>query len=145
MNGRPNNNKSIVNARTTDDAKPDFAMKRSLMILTALFAPAVAFSQEGPRPISLPEAIELAKKNSPQMISARGALRTGAASLRQAKWAFSPLNNLLLGYSSSTSGGASIDSEGFVRQRPAGDWSFSQSPMGRPRGRSAPSSRRRLD
>jgi outer membrane protein len=97
------------------------------MIISALMAPALAFSQEGARPISLQEAVEMARKNSPQMISARGQLRTGSAQLRQAKWAFSPLSSLQLGYNSSTSGGASIDAEGFVRQRPAGDWSFSQS------------------
>src|SRR5688572_13346091 len=101
-------------------------MKRSLIILSALIAPTIAFSQDGPRPISLPEAIEMARKNSPQMISARGQIRTSGAQLRSAKWAFSPLQSLELSYGSSTSGGASIDSEGFLRQRPAGDWSFSQ-------------------
>src|SRR5689334_18371863 len=117
---------SAVNIRTTGNAKPDLVMKRSLMILSALIAPAVAFSQEGPRPISLPEAIELAKKNAPSMIQARGTLRTNAAALRVAKWAYFPLNGLQLGYSSSTSGGATIDQDGFLRQRPAGDWSFGQ-------------------
>jgi outer membrane protein TolC len=61
------------------------------------------------------------------MIQARGTLRTNAAALRVAKWAYFPLNNLQLGYSSSTSGGATIDQDGFLRQRPAGDWSFGQS------------------
>jgi outer membrane protein len=97
------------------------------MILSALIAPALAFSQEGPRPISLPEAIQLAKKNAPSMIQARGTLRTNASALKVAKWAYFPLNQLTLGYSSSTSGGATIDQDGFLRQRPAGDWSFGQS------------------
>lgn len=101
-------------------------MKRTLIILSALLAPAVALSQEGARPISLPEAVELAKKNAPSMIQARGNLRTGAAALKVAKWAYFPFNGLTLSYGSSTSGGATIDQDGFLRQRPAGDWSFNQ-------------------
>jgi outer membrane protein len=101
-------------------------MKRSLLILTALVAPTIAFPQDAPRPISISEAIALAKKNAPSMIQARGSLRTSAATLRQRKWAFNPLNSLQFSYSSSTGGGASIDNEGFLRQRPNSDWSFGQ-------------------
>ena len=102
-------------------------MKRTLILLSALMAPAVAFAQEGPRPISLQEAIDLAKRNAPSTIQARGTLRTNAAALKVAMWAYFPFNGLTLGYSSSTSGGATIDQDGFLRQRPAGDWSFGQS------------------
>lgn len=98
------------------------------MILSALVAPTIAFSQqETSRGISLDEAIAMAKKNAPTMIQARGSIRTSAAQLRQAKWAYNPLNSLQFGYSSSTGGGASIDNEGFLRQRPSSEWSFGQS------------------
>jgi outer membrane protein len=102
-------------------------MKRSLIILSALIAPTIAFSQDGPRPISLQEAVSLAKKNAPSMVQARGTLRTSSAALRQAKWAFNPLNSLQFSYSSNTGGGASIDNDGFLRTRPNSDWSFGQS------------------
>lgn len=101
-------------------------MKRSLVVLAALIAPSIAFSQDGPRPISLQEAVGLARKNAPTMIQARGQIRTSNSSLRVAKWAYFPLNGLQFGYGSSTSGGATLDAEGFLRQRPASDWSFSQ-------------------
>ncbi len=97
------------------------------MIFSALIAPTIAFSQEGARPISLDEAVSMARKNSPSMIQARGTIRTNASALRVAKWAYFPLNSLQFGYSSSTGGGASIDNEGFLRTRPASDWSFGQS------------------
>jgi outer membrane protein TolC len=102
-------------------------MKKTLMIFSALVAPTVAFSQDGPRPISLAEAVTLARKNAPSMIQARGQIRTSNSALRVAKWAYFPLNQLQFGYSSSTGGGASIDDEGFLRTRPASEWSFGQS------------------
>lgn len=101
-------------------------MMKSLVLLAALAAPSLSRAQDNARPISLEEAIELAKRNSPSMISARGQLRTSAAAVRQAKWAFSPFNNLQFSYGSSTGGGGSYDSEGFLRVRPASDWAFSQ-------------------
>jgi outer membrane protein len=102
-------------------------MKKTLVLLAALVAPSIAFAQEGARPISLQEALELAKKNAPSMISARGQLRTSASALRVAKWAFNPVQNLQFGYSSGTGGGGSYDADGFFRERPATNWSFSQS------------------
>jgi outer membrane protein len=101
-------------------------MKKTLMVFAALVAPALAIAQEGARPISLPEAVTLAKKNAPTMISARGTIRTNASLLRVAKWAYNPLNNVQFSYGSSTGGGGSYDAEGFLRVRPASEWGFTQ-------------------
>ncbi len=100
-------------------------MKKSILLLAALVAPTFAFAQDGARPISLGEALDLAKKNAPTMISARGTIRTNAAALRVAKWAFNPLNNLQLSYGSSTGGGTQFNNEGFLAQRNTG-WGFTQ-------------------
>ena len=100
-------------------------MKKSVLILAALVAPSVGFAQE-PRPISLPEAVDLARRNAPSMISARGQLRTSAMAVRQAKWAFSPFNNISLSYGSSIGGGGLYTSDGVFQERNPSSWGFSQ-------------------
>lgn len=101
-------------------------MKKTILLLSALIAPTLALAQDGPRPISLNEAVTMAKKNAPAMISARGQIRTSAASVKVAKWAFNPLNNIVLGYGSSISGGVTYVND--VRlDRPGTAWNFSQS------------------
>jgi outer membrane protein len=101
-------------------------MKRTLVVIAALIAPSFTGAQESARPITLDEALELARRNAPSMISARGQLRTTAAQARVAKWAYNPLNNLNLTYGSSTGGGGSYDADGFFRERPSTSWGFSQ-------------------
>lgn len=100
-------------------------MKKTLLIFAALAAPSIALSQDGARSISLPEALALAKKNAPSMVSARGSIRTNTASLKVAKWAYNPLNNIALSYGSSTGGGGSYV-DGILIPRPATTWNFNQ-------------------
>ncbi|HKS05520.1 MAG TPA: TolC family protein [Gemmatimonadaceae bacterium] len=100
-------------------------MKKSVLVIAALVAPSVGFAQEA-RPISLPEAVDLARRNAPGMIQARGTLRTSAMALRQARWAFSPFNNFVLSYGSSIGGGGSYTSDGVFQQRNPTSWGFSQ-------------------
>lgn len=100
-------------------------MKKSIMLFAALVAPTVGFAQD-PKPISLPEAVELARRNAPSMISARGQIRTSSMALRQAKWAFNPINNITLSYSSSIGGGGSYTSDGVFQERNPSSWGFGQ-------------------
>jgi outer membrane protein len=99
-------------------------MKRSLLILAALAAPSLIVAQDGPRPISLQEALDMARKNAPSMVQARGQMRTSTAALRAARWAFGP--NLQLGYSSSTGGGGTYVGDRLVASSARG-FTFSQS------------------
>jgi outer membrane protein len=102
-------------------------MKKSLIILAALVAPTLSFAQDGPRPVSLPEALDLAKKNAPQMIASRGTLRTNAAALKAARWALLP--SLGVSYSSGTSRGGTYVNDQLVAQGNK-DFSFSRSVSG---------------
>ena len=102
-------------------------MKKSILLLAALVAPSIVVAQE-PRPVSLQEAVDLARRNAPGMISARGQLRTSAMALRVAKWAaFNPLNNLNFSYSSSIGGGGRYNSEGVYQQVNPSSWGFQNS------------------
>jgi outer membrane protein len=94
---------------------------RSLFL--ALLAPVVAVAQDGPRPISIDEAVALARRNQPSAVSARGQLRTSSAALRQLYSQFLP--SLSASWSTSRSGGESFFQGQFVPFR--GDpWSYSQ-------------------
>jgi len=101
-------------------------MNKTIFAIAALLAPSIGFAQGEPKPISLDEALELARRNSPAMISARGQLRTTASAARVAKWAYNPLNNITLSYSSSTGGGAFYNTDGIFQERPATQWGFGQ-------------------
>lgn len=101
-------------------------MKKTLYIFAALVAPAISLAQGDAKPITLQEALEMGKRNSPSMIQARGSIRTSAAQLKVARWAYNPLNNITLQYGSSTGGGGSYDADGFFRSRGAPSWGFSQ-------------------
>lgn len=100
-------------------------MKKTLYIFAALVAPTVALAQGDAKPITLQEAVEMGKHNAPSMIQARGTIRTNAASLKVARWAYNPLNNITLSYGSSTGGGGSYV-DGILIPRPATTWNFSQ-------------------
>lgn len=101
-------------------------MNKTTVFIAALLAPSIAGAQENARPVTLDEALELARRNAPGMISARGQLRTSNAQLRVAKWAYNPLNNLTLSYSSNTGGGGFYNADGVFQQRAATQWSFGQ-------------------
>lgn len=99
-------------------------MKKTLLALLALAAPVVATAQTNARAISLPDALEMAKRNSPTMINARGTIRTNAAAITVAKWAFAP--TLSVSYGSSTSGGGNYVNGQLVTQANKG-YNFNQS------------------
>jgi len=98
-------------------------MRKNVLLIAALIAPSLAFAQDGPRPISLAEAVELARRNAPGMVSARGQLRTTDATRTQAKWAFGP--NLSSSLGASTSGGGNY-LNGQLVSRASPGYSFSQ-------------------
>ena len=99
-------------------------MKKTFLLIAALAAPVVSFAQGTPRPISLSEAVSLAKKNSPSTILARGLIRTSSAQVTAAKWAFGPA--LTLNYGSNTSGGGHYINGQLITQANRG-YAFSQS------------------
>ncbi|HYV97653.1 MAG TPA: TolC family protein [Gemmatimonadaceae bacterium] len=102
-------------------------MKKTLVVLAALVAPTIVVAQDQARPISLTDAVTMAKKNSPSMVQARGQLRTSSMSVRVARWAFSPLNNIAFNYGSNLGGGGIYTSDGVFQQRNPTSWGFSQS------------------
>ena len=59
-------------------------------VLTALAATGVSKAQEAPRPITLDEAVQLAQRNAPLAVQARGQLRSSDATVRGAYAAFLP-------------------------------------------------------
>lgn len=78
-------------------------MYRTWLVLS-LVASAVAAAQNAPlvatdslRPISLPEAVSLAQRNSPAAVQARGQLRTSASAIRSAYGAFIPSLSMSMG------------------------------------------------
>jgi outer membrane protein len=101
------------------------ALTRFGVLVAAALLPAVAAAQgaaEAPRPISLDEAVRLAQQNAPALVSARGTLRSNAATVRRSYAAFLPSVNLTAG--SSRSAGVSEVAGQLVPRR--GDpWSFS--------------------
>jgi outer membrane protein len=103
-------------------------MKKSILILAALVAPSMSVAQDGARPVSLQEAIELGRRNAPGMINARGQQRTSAMALRRAKWAlYNPFTNLGFNYGSNIGGGGSYNADGIFLERNPSSWGFSQS------------------
>ena len=99
-------------------------MTRILLTLAALAAPTVSFAQGSAKPISLDDAVALAKRNSPTMIQSRGTLRTSAAAVTSAKWAFAP--TLGVSYGSSKGGGGNYVNGQLINQT-SPEYSFSQS------------------
>ena len=92
-------------------------------LVLALLAPVVAVAQDGPRQISVDEAVALARRNAPSAVQARGQLRSTSTALRQLYMQFLP--SLNSSWSTSRSGGESFFQGQFVPFR--GDpWSFSQ-------------------
>jgi outer membrane protein len=57
-------------------------------------APMTAGVDDGARPVSLEEAVQMAQRNLPATIQARGQERTAAAAVRTAKFAFAPTVDL---------------------------------------------------
>jgi outer membrane protein len=75
------------------------------------------------RPISLQEAIQLAQRNAPTAVQARGQLRTTAAGVRSAYGAFLPSLNGSMGQSQQS--GQRFDNSGRLVPYSANPWSFS--------------------
>src|SRR5512140_1748167 len=78
---------------------------------------------DGERPIPLDEAVRLAQRNSPSTVSARNALRTGAAAVRSAYGAYIP--SLTLHGSGSRSGGETFF-QGKLVPYNGSPWSYSR-------------------
>lgn len=97
-------------------------------ILLAALIPAALSAQVPagpPRPISLEEAIRLARENSPSMISARNAIDANEATIRTRKAAFLPTVSGSIG--SSWGAGQTFDSKGdIVTRNNVTPWSWSR-------------------
>ena len=74
------------------------AMVTSMMAAGLMALPLTAVAQDA-RPISLDEAVRLARRNAPAAVQARNALRTGAAQVRSRYAAFLPSLNFSAGVS----------------------------------------------
>lgn len=82
-------------------------------------------AQSTARPITLEEAIRLARENSPAMISARNTIRQNDATVRTRQSSFLPTVSGSLG-GSRAGGGESTDGQGRPITISGGDWSFSK-------------------
>ena len=87
----------------------------ALASLIATFAAGLARAQEAPRPITLDEAVQLAQRNAPLAVQARGQLRSSDATVRGAYAAFLP--DVSLSMSRAWEGGTRTVQAG----RPVGD------------------------
>ncbi|NUQ50473.1 MAG: TolC family protein [Phycisphaerae bacterium] len=100
-----------------------------VFFLIAALLPAALSAQSTtaapPRPISLDEAIRLARQNSPAMISARNTIRQNDATVRTRQSNFLPTVSGSLG-GSRAGGGESTDGQGRPITISGGDWSFSR-------------------
>lgn len=97
------------------------------VFLAALFPAALAAqaAEGGARPITLEEAVRLARQNSPQMISARNAIDANEATVRTRKSAFLPTVSGSIG--SSWGAGQTFDNAGnIVNRNNITPWSWSR-------------------
>ncbi len=92
-------------------------------LLLALVAPVVAVAQDGPRPISVEEAVALARRNAPGAVQARGQLRSSAANVRRIMAQFLPTLNGSFG--TSVQGGETFF-QGNLVPFSGNPWNFSQ-------------------
>ncbi len=97
-------------------------MRSALILLVPALLQAQLPADTGARPISLDEAITLARRNAPLAVQARGQLRSSAASVRSAYLAFIP--SLDVSLASAFSEGDRFDAirQEFVR---ASSWQYS--------------------
>jgi outer membrane protein len=97
-----------------------------LTIGLLLFA-TTALAQESPRPITLAEAVDLAQKNAPRIIEARGTVRTSEAEARSAYAAFLPSLTLSMGATRQLPfrGAATRIENGQVVTLPSEPWTYS--------------------
>ena len=92
-------------------------LRTAYCVLTALAATGVSKAQEAPRPITLDEAVQLAQRNAPLAVQARGQLRSSDATVRGAYAAFLPDVNLNMsraweGGTRTVQAGRPVDDEG---------------------------------
>lgn len=96
----------------------------------AMLLPVVMATASSPdsaaRPITLPEAVELARRNAPSAVQARGQLRTSAAGVRSAYAAFLPSLSVSAGATRqfNAEGGTRVEN-GQVITLPSEPWSYS--------------------
>jgi outer membrane protein len=89
----------------------------------ALLAPTLAVAQDAPRPITVDEAVALARRNAPAAVQARGQLRSSSAQLRRTIAQFLPSLNGSLG--SSRQGGETFF-QGNLVPFSGNPWNFNQ-------------------
>ncbi len=91
-------------------------LARSLALSLALAAPLALRAQGDARPISLDEAVRLARRNAPASVQARNAIRSAAATVRTRYGAFLP--TLSFGGGAQTQQGQrySVDLDSIIRQ-----------------------------
>lgn len=98
---------------------------RTATLALALPLAALAQSEPAPRPITLQEAIQLAERNSPQSVQARGSVHTSVTSSRAAYAAFLPSVSLSAsGNKQQSSSSTRINQAGEVVQTPSQPWSY---------------------
>jgi len=97
-----------------------------VMALTVLPAvTALAQADAAPRPITLQEAVQLAERNSPQSVQARGTVHTSVTSSRAAYAAFLPSVSVSAsGNKQQSSSSTRINSAGEVVTTPSQPWSY---------------------
>jgi len=95
----------------------------SLWIIVPFALAAQQPAGDGARPVALDEAVRLAQRNAPAAVTARNALRTGAAAVRSAYGAYIP--SISLSGSGSKSGGETFF-QGKLVPYNGSPWSFSR-------------------
>ena len=108
------------------------AYSRAMMsgfVLLSIVAPVRARAQlQGeapPRPITLQEAVQLAERNSPRSVQARGSVHTSVTAQRAAYAAFLPnVSVSATGNKSLNAGTTRINNQGELVQTPAAPWSY---------------------
>jgi outer membrane protein len=101
-------------------------MKTLRWLLPLLLVSCPAWAQTAPRPITLQEAVRLARQNDPSMVQARGQERSSDAGVRSAYAAFLPSVSLTAGTNRQFTGGSRtrIDANGQTVTLPNEPWSY---------------------
>ncbi|HLQ67667.1 MAG TPA: TolC family protein [Candidatus Limnocylindrales bacterium] len=101
-------------------------MKILSWLLPLLLTSVPAWAEPGPRPITLQEAVRLARQNAPAVVQARGQERSSDAAMRSAYAAFLPNLTLTAGANRQFVGGSRtrIDSNGQTVTVPSEPWTY---------------------
>lgn len=110
-------------SRAGFSSRPGIVLAAALAVASA---PARSQVEEPAKPVTLQEAIQLAERNSPQAVQARGAVHTSVTTSRAAYAAFLPNVSVSASGNKQLSTGTSrINSNGEIVQTPSQPWSYS--------------------